>query len=78
MVKTQIQLSDEQYSRLKGLAARLEVSMAELLRRGADYVLTVYADGDTEDWSPPETLDLGGPSLVPVEDWRALANEREP
>ncbi len=77
MTKTQIQLPDEMYARLKRLSARLELSMAELLRRGAEYVLSVHPESTTSDWRLPEPLDLGAP-LVPVEDWRELANEGQP
>jgi len=36
MVRTQIQLTEEQYRRLKGWAARLGVSLAEVVRRCVD------------------------------------------
>ncbi len=36
MVRTQIQLTEEQYRRLKGWAARLGVSLAEAVRRCVD------------------------------------------
>ena len=39
MVKTQIQLPDELYRRLKSVAAEKEWSMAETLRRGAELLL---------------------------------------
>lgn len=76
MMKTQIQLPDEMYARLKRLSARLEISMAEILRRGAAYVLSVHAEEVTSEdkWQLPEALDLGLPQ-VPVENWRALAHE---
>ncbi len=76
MTKTQIQLPDEMYQQLKALAIRSETSLAELLRRGAEYVLRVHAhskDAPAE-WALPEPLDLGEP-LAPAKDWRALANE---
>ena len=79
IIKTQIQLPDDQYARLRALAARLEVSLAELLRRGADYVLTVYPAETTAaaEWHLPDALDLGEP-MMPVESWRELANEQLP
>lgn len=79
MAKTQIQLPDEVYARLKALAARLEVSLAELLRRGADYVLSVYPSevAASTEWRLPEPLDLGEP-LVAVESWREYACEQPP
>jgi hypothetical protein len=39
MIRTQIQLSDEQAHGLKRLAAQRGVSMAELIREGAERVL---------------------------------------
>ncbi len=74
MIRTQIQLPDATYARLKRLSTRLEVSLAEILRRGAEYMLRVHAAGAAADWELPEPLDLGAP-LAPVEDWRLLANE---
>ena len=44
MVRTQIQLTEEQAQALKALAARDGVSMAALVRLGVDFVL-----GETED-----------------------------
>jgi hypothetical protein len=40
MPRTQIQLTEKQASRLKALAARPGVSMAELVRQGIDLVLS--------------------------------------
>ncbi len=38
MVRTQVQLTDEQARRLRRLAAEQEISLAELVRRGVDLV----------------------------------------
>ena len=46
MVRTQIQLTDEQARRLKGLAAERGVSMAALVREGVELVL---AEPDREE-----------------------------
>lgn len=40
MVRTQVQLEEEQFERLKRLAAAEGVSMAELIRRGVEKVLS--------------------------------------
>ncbi len=40
MVRTQIQLTDEQAKRIKEVASRTGVSMAELIRRGVETVLS--------------------------------------
>ena len=45
MVRTQIQLTEEQVCRLKAMAAEQGVSMAELIRRGVDALLTVGTPG---------------------------------
>ena len=39
MIRTQIQLTEEQATELKELAARRGVSMAELVRQGVDCIL---------------------------------------
>ena len=39
MVRTQIQLSLDQYERLKALAARRSTSFAQLVREGVDHVI---------------------------------------
>jgi hypothetical protein len=39
MIRTQIQLTEEQASALKELAARCGVSMAELIRKGVERIL---------------------------------------
>ena len=39
MIRTQIQLSPDQYERLKTLAARRSKSFAQLVREGVDHVL---------------------------------------
>jgi hypothetical protein len=39
MVRTQIQLTDEQFRRLKAVAAKRGLSLAELVRQGVERVL---------------------------------------
>ena len=41
MKRTQIQLPDALYSAASGLAASKEISLAELVRRGLEYMLSV-------------------------------------
>jgi len=43
MIRTQIQLSEEQMKSLKRLAAERQVSVAELVRQGVDVVLGAAA-----------------------------------
>jgi len=48
MVRTQIQLPDEVYARAKQVCQTREIPLAELARRGIEYILSVYAaDSDT-------------------------------
>lgn len=42
MIKTQIQLPDALYRELKRVAKEREMSLAEVLRRGAEYITQVY------------------------------------
>ncbi|MBU4403939.1 MAG: ribbon-helix-helix domain-containing protein [Actinobacteria bacterium] len=49
MVRTQVQLTEEQYKKLKKKAAIEGVSMSELVREGVDHVLsTRVGPGDDE------------------------------
>ena len=68
MVRTQIQLPDEVFARAKKLCEAREISMAELARRGIEYLLNVYAPepGTAGDWRPPRPRDLG---------WKGLSHE---
>ena len=77
MIRTQIQLPDELYDRTKRLAASKEVSLAELVRRGLEYVLSIYRldTPPQQGWhleSPAETGLLRDPFSNP--DWRVEAN----
>lgn len=42
MIRTQVQLTEEQHRRLRALAAADGISLAELIRRGVDQVLADY------------------------------------
>ena len=74
MTRTQIQLPDDLYRRAKALAAAKEISLAELVRNGLEYMLNVSAppESATKKWELPKPFDLG-PSLVDPfadPDWR--------
>lgn len=78
MVRTQIQLPDYLYKEVKRIAEERELSLAELARRGLEYVVSVslpVRDGRKGKWKIPEPINLGGAPLVPEADWRDLANE---
>ena len=42
MIKTQIQLPDDLYKEVKELARSKELSIAEICRRGLEYMLSLY------------------------------------
>lgn len=68
MTRTQIQLPDETFARAKKLCEAREISLAELARRGIEYILSVY-DPDpvsNQDWHPPKPRKLG---------WMGLSDE---
>ena len=74
MTRTQIQLPDELYWRAKSLAGYKEVSLAELIRNGLEYILRVSpVPRDTTSkaqWTLPEAIDLGGNDPFANPDWR--------
>jgi len=68
MVRTQIQLPDDLYARAKELSERRQISLAEMARRGIEYILSVYAPpGAAEDWLPPKPRSLGWKGLSDAE-----------
>jgi len=78
MVKTQIQLPDALYHDLKRVAAAKEWSLAETLRRGAEWVVATHpgaALSPSTPWQLPEPVNLDlltDPFADP--DWREDAN----
>ena len=74
MIKTQIQLPDDLYHAAKRVAREREMSLAEVVRRGVEYITKAYPplDQDGPEWHPPQPHDLGT-FLSPVEHWRELA-----
>ncbi len=73
MTRTQIQLPDALYRRVKTLAEAREVSLAELVRNGLEYILRVSAppEAASEEWTLPEPLHLGAGDPFADPDWRA-------
>lgn len=69
MTRTQIQLPDDVYKRARKLCENREISMAELARRGFEYILSVYAapPGASGDWQPPKPRRLGWKGLSDAE-----------
>ena len=76
MTKTQIQMPDELYRVAKRLAEAREMSLAELVRRGLEYMIaTQPRQGPAQAWEPPAPVRLGlhgDPFSNP--DWRVQAN----
>ena len=44
MIKTQVQIPDELYRKAEQVAAERELSFAEVMRRGLEYVTRVYLE----------------------------------
>lgn len=78
MTRTQIQLPDAVWADLKRLADSKEWSIAEAVRRGVELLIHAYPPPDATPaaWTLPSAVDLGD-CKVPVEQWRAVANERD-
>lgn len=66
MTRTQIQLPDDVYARARKVCKSREVSLAELARRGLEYILSVYAEvpGAKGEWQPPKPRRLGWKGLT--------------
>ena len=69
MVRTQIQLPDDLYTRARKLCEDREISLAEMARRGIEYMLSVYAaqPGNLDEWQPPKPRRLGWKGLTEAE-----------
>ena len=60
MIRTQIQLPDDIYAKAKSISKRRQVSLAELTRRGLEYMISIYPDEPIhKDWAPPTPRALG-------------------
>ncbi|MHB1306895.1 MAG: hypothetical protein ACYDC1_03370 [Limisphaerales bacterium] len=69
MTRTQIQLPDDVFERAKKVCEAREISLAELARRGIEYILGVYApepDANRE-WQLPKPRRLGWKGLTDAE-----------
>jgi len=69
MTRTQIQLPDDVYDRARKVCKSREISLAELARRGLEYILSVYATQPAigGDWQPPKPRRLGWKGLSDAE-----------
>ena len=72
MKRTQIQLPDWLYALAREVASRKEISLAELVRRGLEYMVAVTpeATGEHHTWDlpRPHALESSDPFVAP--DWR--------
>ena len=61
MTRTQIQLPDDIFACAKKLCEAREISLAELARRGIEYILSVYTPGPdaNREWQPPKPRRIG-------------------
>jgi hypothetical protein len=75
MTRTQIQLPDELYKRAKDFAAKRELSLAELTRRGLELFLARFSDESsaTATWSVPKVR--AGGIKVPLGQLRDISEE---
>lgn len=53
MIKTQIQIPDNLYQEVKRIAAEREMSMAEVVRRGLEYIVAAYPEKPSKKWTIP-------------------------
>ena len=76
MIKTQVQLPDELYREAKRVAQEREISFAEVMRRGLEYIVKLYPPvlPDPSAWSPPQPKSLSA-FQTPEADWRMLGND---
>ncbi len=81
MVRTQVQIPDDLYAKAKRLAEQREISLAELARRGLEYMLSVYPTTEVlvPTWVPPQPRHLGWKGLndeeLKLESQRSTAEE---
>jgi hypothetical protein len=64
MTKTQVQLPDELYREAKRVAKEREISLAEVMRRGLEYIVKAYPPLDrskkrAKKWKLPGPLNRG-------------------
>jgi hypothetical protein len=76
MTRTQIQLPDELYREVKRIAAEREVSLAELVRRALETLLSHFPEHPEAraTWELPKPRPLGGDAFFENPDWRYEIN----
>jgi len=79
MKKVQIQLPDPLARDLAKITDQLDISLAELLRRGAEYMRRCYSGQLLEastTWKAPQPRTLGR-FKSSLKNWRQIGNSRE-
>jgi hypothetical protein len=78
MTRTQIQLPDPLYARLKRVAREHDWSLAEVIRRASELYVDRFPDRPQKvAWKFPSPVDLGGPFLSAPENVRVEADSIE-
>jgi hypothetical protein len=72
----QVQLPDELYREAKRAAREYDMALAEVVRRGLEYMVRVYPERNAapDTWEPPTPRRLG-PFRAYEAGWRELAND---
>ena len=76
MIKTQIQLPDRLYREAKRVSEEREMSLAEVLRRGVEYITRVYPPLSATEghaWTLPKAVHMQMRRGVTLESLRDLA-----
>lgn len=79
MKRTQIQLPDWLFTVAQDVATRKEISLAELVRRGLEYMVSITpaAGTDVSKWQPPTAHPLGSSDPFRVSSWREQLHVRD-
>ena len=79
MIKTQVQIPDYLYDKAKQIARQREMSFAEVIRRGLEYMVSVYIQPEisVEEWSPPKIQKKRFKSNIDSLDLREISDEDE-
>jgi hypothetical protein len=69
MTRTQILLPNDLYQAARELAARKELPLAELCRRGLEYMVAIHAPAASakKPWTLPEPVESGWMGLSPAQ-----------
>jgi len=83
VTKTQIQVPDRLFAKIKKFARQHELSLAETFRRGAELLLEAYPEHEipsSQQWQPPTSGKVGwkGLSAAELRDLAAEDQSRNP